>query len=303
MDSFKYLIIGGSTKCGTTSVFNYFEYHPQICPCVMKESRYFWNDEYPLTAAARKNETIKNFSALFRNCSPSQVMLEATPDYLYSKKSAARITKELNDCKIIFILRDPLTRLISWYRFAMLNGLISKDITFEMYVNMQKENTNSNPPQHLRALDQGNYSVHLEHYISIFGKEKVLVTFYEDLEKDPLKFCVGIANFAHIDPQYFEKFDFKIYNQTVSAKSVTAHKLFRTFRRTVRPLTRLFNTSIRKKLKLAGQSVEESYMYANKSGNKSVNISEELKSYLREFYREDKIKVKQLTGINPPWQH
>ncbi|MBL0339638.1 MAG: hypothetical protein IPP71_01235 [Bacteroidetes bacterium] len=56
MSQKKYLFIGGSTKCGTTSVFNYFEFHPEICPCVMKESRYFWTKEYPLDATCREEK-------------------------------------------------------------------------------------------------------------------------------------------------------------------------------------------------------------------------------------------------------
>ena len=50
MDRNQYLIIGGSTKCGTTSLFNYFEFHPGVCACSMKESRYFLEPEYKLIA-------------------------------------------------------------------------------------------------------------------------------------------------------------------------------------------------------------------------------------------------------------
>jgi hypothetical protein len=37
----KYIIIGGSTKCATTSVFAYLASHPDIASSKVKESRFF----------------------------------------------------------------------------------------------------------------------------------------------------------------------------------------------------------------------------------------------------------------------
>lgn len=91
MDSNKYLIIGGSTKCGTTSVFSHFEFHPDICPCIMKESRFFWNNDYLLEAASRDHTRYSAFSDLFQNCENKKLRLEATPDYLYSSATAYKI--------------------------------------------------------------------------------------------------------------------------------------------------------------------------------------------------------------------
>ncbi len=301
MATHQYLIIGGSTKCGTTSVFNYFEYHPQICPCVMKESRYFWNNDYALSGEGRQSFASKQFDELFRNCSPVQVRLEATPDYLYSGKSALAIRKELEQCKFVFILRQPVSRLISWYNFARLNGLLSPQTSFEEYVEVQKKSTSANTPQHLRALEQGNYAAYLENYITIFGKHNIHITYYEHLEKNAEYFCREIAKFSGIKESYFEGFDFKVFNKTVSAKSVGMHLVFRKFKRTVRPLTRLFHTSIRKKLKLAGHKLESSYQDMNKNSSSSIEISKELRNYLNEYYRDDRDKLHRLTGQQPPW--
>lgn len=302
MDTHQYLIIGGSTKCGTTSVFNYFEYHPQVCPCVMKESRYFWTGNYPLSKISRSQEKSKGFTALFKNCKNNQVRIEATPDYLYAAESALLIHKELQHCKLVFMLRNPLTRLNSWYRFAIVNGLLPKETTFESYILLQQNSTNENLPQHLRALEQGKYSGYIEKYLEVFGKEKILITYYEDLVANPVQLCSEIARFAGIDEHYFTDFDFKIFNKTVSAKSVGAHRLFRKFKRTVRPITKLFHSSIRKKLKLAGHKLETTYQSANKQSHGTEPlISPDMLQFLDNYYSQDHIKLQQLTGHKTPW--
>src|SRR5436190_17620105 len=106
-DISKYLIIGGSTKCGTTSVFKYFEYHPEVCPASMKETRYFWTNAYPLPHRLHKNQEAFRFSNFFDNCNHPGIRVEATPDYLYSTDAAKKIRGELPEVKMVFILRDP----------------------------------------------------------------------------------------------------------------------------------------------------------------------------------------------------
>ena len=36
-----FIIIIGSMKCGTSSLYNYLIEHPSICPCSIKEPEYF----------------------------------------------------------------------------------------------------------------------------------------------------------------------------------------------------------------------------------------------------------------------
>lgn len=304
MNHNNYLIIGGSTKCGTTSVFSYFEFHPEICPCIMKESRYFWTNDYPLESTASRRAGIMTFDELFTGCRESSVRLEATPDYLYSSASAKKIRETLPHCKMVFILRDPIDRLVSWYKFAVLNGLIAKSVTISEYVKMQIGESGASIPQHMRSLEQGKYTAYLNSYIERFGKENILITFYEDLAGDPFSFCAGICSFAGIDTDYFTAYPFRIYNQSVAKKSVGAHKLFRRFKRTVRPATRLLHDSLRKRLKLAGYKIEQVYTSANKSGSEApVKMDDDLLQMLIQYYTTDVEKLQQITGKKTAWSN
>jgi Sulfotransferase domain len=298
-----YLIIGGSTKCGTTSVFNYLEFHPQVCACSMKESRYFWYDTYPLIAAGRSADKSAGFDSLFTCKSDQLVRLEATPDYLYSIESAQAIKQSLNKVRFVFILREPVDRLRSWYKFARMNGLLEATISFSQYIDMQKSGSDKNTPQHLRALEQGLYFSFLQTYIDMFGSDKIKVLFYEDLAADPKAFCVEICEFASIDASYFNDFSFRIYNPSVAAKNVKLHTMFRKMKRTVRPFTRMFGDSIRKRLKLAGYRAGKAFTSANSSSEEmDLSLSPLQLQWIENYYVKDKEQLKSYLGSKLPWQ-
>lgn len=303
-DKNSYLIIGGSTKCGTTSVFSYFQFHPQVCPCVMKESRYFLEKDYLISAGRQKETSVKSFGDLFLNCGDKSTRLEATPDYLYSSFSAERLSEELNDVKLVFILRDPVDRMISWYKFASLNGMIPHETSFDEFVSLQVSDPSSSTPQYLRAMEQGNYSRYLDRYIRIFGKSKVHVCYYEDLKNDPRGFCEQIAEFAGIDPSWFSNYQFEIFNKSVPVKSVSLHQLFRKMKRTIRPATRLFPARIREKLKFAGQKAENIYIKANRQDKQpDISIGDASMAILRNRYGSEDQKIAELIGKFPDWNY
>ncbi len=159
-----------------------------------------------------------------------------------------------------------------------------------------------NKSQHLRALEQGKYSTYLQQYLSLFGKQQIHITFYENLVNNPEIFCREIARFAAINENYFSNFDFKIFNKTIPAGSVQAHRLFRKFKRSVRPVTRLFNVAIRKKIKLAAHHMENSYQIANRLEESEVaSISPKIKNFLNDYYYEDRDLLRKIINTTDPW--
>lgn len=300
----RYLIIGGSTKCGTTSVFSYFQFHPEVCPSAMKESRYFLEKDYAFTSGRTSEKVAENFSSFFINCTGTQLRLEATPDYLYSDNALVKIGEELQDVKMIFILRDPVGRLISWYQFASLNGMFPKETTFDQFISMQAIEPSPTAPQHLRAMEQGKYSKYLNRYLQKYGKDRIRICFYEDLKNDPKEFCTGIAAFAGIDASYFDTYQFEIFNRSVPVKSVSVHQLFRKLKRTIRPVTRIFPARVREKLKFAGRKAENIYLSANReTGSPEISISDTTLQYLQQQYQNELQEIRQLTGKSPDWSY
>lgn len=299
----QYLILGGSTKCGTTSLFHYLEFHPGICPCVMKESRYFWSGDYQPGTDRKPDMKAGTFESLFRDCRPGQVRLEATPDYLYSAAAGQRIRNELPGARMLFLLRDPVDRLHSWYRFSLQNGFIPASMDFGAYVEIQKTPSKTATPQHLRSLEQGRYAGYLENYYRLFGKQNIHLAFYEHLVADPGHLCKEAASFSGIDPSYFDTLAFRVYNPSSRAKSVMAHQLFRKLKRAVRPVTRALPAPVRKTLKAAGFHTENMVRKANSVASTGKNIMDPVtKAFLEDYYQNDRERFISLTGIVPPWK-
>jgi hypothetical protein len=302
MDENKYLIIGGSTKCGTTSVFNYFEFHPMICSCVRKESRFFLESEYQLSALSQDKIKVSQFSELFNNCGNDKLRLEATPDYLYSEKAARRIHDELSDSKLVFILREPVDRIKSWYKFSLQNGLIPNRLSIDDYINLNAQ-SDKKSPQHLRAIEHGKYGQYLLQYLQLFGESRIHVCYYEELVKNPEEFCRSIANFSGIEPDYFDSYSFRIFNQSVPVKSVKAHRIFKKMKRYSRPVSSLLPETWRKGFKLAGQKAEKYLVELNRSKEIfETRISPENLKHLKAIYQSDWELLRNLTGKTPPWQ-
>lgn len=299
MDRNHYLIIGGSTKCGTTSLFNYFEFHPEVCACSMKESRYFLEAGYKLVAQKRDHSAIHEFNELFPNSTPGKTHLEATPDYLYSHHALKRIAEELPNAKMVFILRRPQGRLESWYKYARQLGLIDEHMSLEGFVTIQQNQ--SDPPQHLRSLEQGRYSTYLEDAYKLLGKDRILVCFYEDLVRDPEGLCKLVAQFARLDPQYFSGYEFKVFNKSSESKASFPARVFRKFKRCIKPLKQRLPKGIRKKLKLASHELESMLAGSNTVGKKQNEVNNQTLSFINDYYAAEAGKIKSLTGLTPPW--
>ena len=155
-----YLIIGGTTKAGTGSLFKYISDHPEVCGSNTKETRFFFDQScYPLEAFYSLDDGLEKYETFFSHCPEKRFRVEATPDYLYSPSTAQNISNTLQDVKLLFILRHPVERLVSWYRFSKQQGLLSKDIGLDTYVNDKfeiiEQGFNTSKHQHLRTLEQG----------------------------------------------------------------------------------------------------------------------------------------------------
>jgi hypothetical protein len=265
----------------------------------MKESRYFLESDYKLIAQKRDHSGINSFSELFPKCPDNKLRLEATPDYLYSSTALNRIQNDLPNVKMVFILRKPIGRLTSWFKFARQLGLIDEQISLDEFIKIQQHSPDT--PQHLRSLEQGRYSSYLEKAYAILGQEQVMVCFYEDLEKEPEALCKRIAVFAGVDPNYFSGYEFKVYNASSQGKASSSTQMFRKFKRWVKPVKQRLPVRVRKKLKLASLRIEAILSRGSSKQKPSLELDQKTIQYLEQYYAGESDKIKKLTGLTPPW--
>jgi hypothetical protein len=125
------------------------------------------------------------YDSLFTDVSPGMRVGEICPDYFNSAPACERIAKELPNCKIICGLRDPVERLYSYYRKIRPLWGIDADLegTLDLYPDMMKEHCCAS---------------RLSAWQDKFGRENVLVLFYQDLKVDAQSYLDSVCAFINI---------------------------------------------------------------------------------------------------------
>lgn len=300
-DDYRYLFIAGTTKAATTSLFAYLAAHPEVCAASIKETRFFLDADYPLPAKFRCDSGLDNYERFFDHCDRGGVRLEATPDYLHSPGTPQRIYDSGLNIKLVFSLREPVSRLKSWYKFSRQMGAIAQDLSFEDYILEQTRDADGNKPQYFRALEQGKYSGYLERYFEIFGPGRIHIAFYEQLSSHPLSVVTDICEFTGIDPDFYHHYQFDTFNKSQTVRSPGMESLYRRVRFALRRQVHnkpVLNASLRR-LHLA--LLQPLLSRINIQPQETLMISPEISSFLASYYREEYRDLERLLGRTIPW--
>lgn len=112
---FPKLFIGGVYKAGTTSLFSYLSSHGNIGASSKKELGYFLPIQF-----GKSLSPLDEYLSYFKQLKGSDLryVMEASPGYIYGGSTIADAMKDLlGEFKIIFILREPVERLVSFYNY------------------------------------------------------------------------------------------------------------------------------------------------------------------------------------------
>lgn len=297
MREYRYVIIGGTTRAATTSLFVYFNDHPAVCASNIKETRFFLDSDYPLPVKYRLEDGLDKYEKYFNHCRNLSLRLEVTPDYLYSSGTPQKIKKCLSDVKLIFILREPIDRLISWYRFAKQNARLPAQMSFDEYIYLQLQGSGQDrsTEQHMRALEQGRYSTYLKKYLDLFEHDRLFIMQYKLLEDDPTRLLTEICLFIGIDPALYQKYRFRTFNSSQAMKSSNLHhvyvKLIQSLQMRVHD-----KKEIRVILRYLRRRFEPLYLRLNRCRNEQTVISDSVRKLLNDYYRDEPAALASLLG-------
>ncbi|HBL10261.1 MAG TPA: hypothetical protein DD379_02400 [Cyanobacteria bacterium UBA11162] len=160
----------GSFKTGTTWIYNYLQFLPEVCvPSKVKETFFFDRKYY---------KGIEFYFSHFPDYKQGQLMGEVAPSYFHSEKAPFRIHQLNHQCKIIVTLREPTDRLVSYYLHMLQRGDISKTTSFREAIDKKNILFNSS-----------RYYYHLSRWLNLFSKNNVIILFYETLKNNPKEFA------------------------------------------------------------------------------------------------------------------
>ncbi|MDP3488682.1 MAG: sulfotransferase [Phenylobacterium sp.] len=175
-------IIAGAQKAGTTALFDYLKGHPQVGLSDVKEVHFFDDEEQDW---ARPDYGA--YHAHFDLSDRSRLWGEATPIYLYWKDSLARICAYNPAIRLIVLLRDPVARAFSHWKMEFARGVETHP--FDWCIRDGRRRLFAAEPwgfhREFSYVERGFYGAQIEHLMSLFAPEQLLVLRAEDLEAAP----------------------------------------------------------------------------------------------------------------------
>jgi hypothetical protein len=289
----KFLIIGGTTKAGTTSIYNYLSNHPQVSTSYRKEVNYFLDKEIGEPSLSRFEGDIETYGVNFNFNNSTKVYTEASPGYLYSPGTPSKI-KALPFVKVIFILREPYDRLLSWYKFSIQISA-SNNISINDFIKQQLDTRNSTLPNYL---EQGKYSLFLQKYYDVLSSDDIKIMFYEDLKSRPLEFMNEICEFIDIDPEYYDDFKFFVSNKSMNMRSNKIHKYYISARRNMSLMMPRGYFYIRN----IWQHFKPLYLKLNATNDKKgIAVEKSIQDLVVQFYSGEKEKLEDMLDRKVPW--
>ena len=170
-------IIAGAARSGTTWLCHLLARHPSvgIARPIAPEPKFFLVDD--LYARGLGYYAERWFAPLTQ-----PVCGEKSTNYLESMVAAERIAAALPDVRLVFMLRDPVERAFSNFRWSRQNGHEIEDFATAIALDGRRPMTG--PLRHARPYDylsRGRYAALLRPYLERFGRDRVLLVSFEQV--------------------------------------------------------------------------------------------------------------------------
>lgn len=205
----------GAAKSGTTSLHNYITQHPMIQKN-LKEISYFYTPHY-------QKATIEQYLGYLRPYGNELLAGDASVIYLHHENSPKLLSKHYPDVKIIVILRNPIDRAFSHYKFVV--GKVQKINHKKEFVDLitselshiknnlpidESHFTYSNVGKYDGYVLSGRYVVYLKRWMEYFSREQFLILNFDDLVANPQEVMSQVFKFLQL-PNY-ENIEYTLEN-------------------------------------------------------------------------------------------
>lgn len=201
------LVIIGAMKCGTSSLHYYLNLHPQIQMSSIKELDFFieeknWKrglDWYEQQFIPQSKEV--------------KIYGEASPNYTKYptfKGVPQKMHEIIPNAKLIYIIRDPIKRIISHY----IHNYAIRDI-------------NETLEEALRQLDDNHYvncscyGMQIDHFLQYYSSSQILIVTLEELASERVSALKKIFDFLEVDSSFSHEEFTNVIHQSESKKRST----------------------------------------------------------------------------------
>lgn len=207
------LFLIGVQKAGTSWLYYLLDQHPDIYMSEVKELYFFGN------AGTNGPNTLDSYHSHFPFDENYRYFGEATPVYYREREAADQIRAYNPGAKILAIVRDPIQRILSQYRYHKQLGLVPEAIEFDEAI---RDRTH--------FLRDSHYEQTLPIYEEIFGPDQFMIVSLENAREDPQRLWTELQSFLDLS-------EAPLPNPNPSPENPTGSARFRRlYRATVRPV-------------------------------------------------------------------
>lgn len=270
-----FLIIG-ARKSGTTWLYEVLKSHSEISMANDRKEVHFFDRYYDKGVNWYSNKFPNNFNGLIG---------EATPNYLSYSKCAFRINETLGEVKLICILRNPINRFYSAYKYLVQEKNYKKNF---------KQATEEYP----EILTRGLYYNQIKNYLNYFDKKDMKFLIFEEAIFNKDETLKEICDFLGVQ----ENLKIKNTNKKSNASKIPRFSfLYAIGKQIVRKLYDydiVFLVNLMKKLGL------KKIFFSSNNKNEFPKMDDETKEKLKEYYYNDVEKTEKLLGkdLKEIWQ-
>jgi Sulfotransferase domain len=275
------LIVIGGLKCGTTSLHHYLNLHPEIGMSRPKELNFFVEE---LNWGLGADWYRSHFPA------GSPVRGETSPHYTNRPRFqgvAERMQETLGaDTRLIYMVRNPLDRLLSHYLHNAGGGYESRELPQAV----------SDPAS--AYVQRGLYAFQLEPYLEAFGAERILVISREELGAERDATVRRAFEFCGVEPGFTSP-EFDREWETGSGKGSGGYRLMD---KAVRmPGLRALDRNFDRLPERLRWRVERMVHDPDSGEAKKPELEPELRDRLAGVFRPDAARLEELIGRPLGW--
>jgi hypothetical protein len=179
------LIVIGAQKCATTSLHHYLDLHPQIAMSKRKELDFF-------VAARNWRRGLSWYRSQFTE--HRDVMGESSPNYTNYPVHAGvpeRIAKIIPKAKLIYVLRDPIERIVSQYVHLYAGHMEHRPFAQALAA-----------PKGRLYLHRSRYFTQLQRFLDCFEQSQILIVTAEELARDRAGTLAQCFRFLGVDEKF-----------------------------------------------------------------------------------------------------
>lgn len=192
-ESVQWAFVVGAPRCGTTAIAKWLRDHSEISLSKPKEPHFFVMKDvrgYP-TDELRSVLQRDYVDRFFANRGAASVLVDGSVSYIYAPEQIEPALRIWPDAKFIICVRSPLQMLPSLHQRHFVNGdeTVRKFETAWSLV-PERRAGRSIPrscldPRFLDYWEAGFLGKHVEKFLRIIGRDRCLITVFDDLLSNP----------------------------------------------------------------------------------------------------------------------